>query len=119
RRRVIRIGVDQAAPYQSWVEGYGPVGFTVDVITAAARQHGITLQWTFCPEGPQKALRAGRVDVWPLLASRAAHDAGFYAADAWLENEYAVIWRGGGPSAQNVEPDWDGRTVAVTNLPFG
>src|SRR5438034_1358433 len=47
--RAIRIGIDQAAPYQSWVEGYGPVGFTVDVITAAARQRGITLQWTFCP----------------------------------------------------------------------
>jgi len=118
-RRAIRIGVDQAAPYQSWVEGYGPVGFTVDVITEAAGRRGIILQWTFCPEGPQKALRAGHVDVWPLLGSRAARDGGFYAADAWLENEYAIIWRGGGSPAQYTEPDWAGRTVAVTNLPFG
>ena len=117
--RSVRIGVDQAAPYQSWVEGQGPVGFTVDVLGAAARKRGIDLQWIFCPEGPQKALAAGKVDLWPALASRAARDGGFYATDAWLENTYAVIWRGSGPGSHQEEPDWSGRTVAVTNLPFG
>jgi signal transduction histidine kinase len=117
--RSVRIGVDQAAPYQSWVEGDGPIGFTVDVLSAAAKQRGIELQWVFCPEGPQKALRAGKVDLWPLQANRAALEAGFYSTDAWLENEYAIIWRGTGPGTHDEEPDWKGRRVAVTNLPFG
>jgi hypothetical protein len=89
------------------------------VLGAAARKRGIDLQWVFCPEGPQKALRAGKVDLWPVLATRAALDAGFYATDAWLENEYALIWRGSGFGSHGEEPDWRGRTVAVTNLPLG
>jgi len=117
--RVVRIGVDQAAPYQSLVEGRGPVGFAVEVLEAAARKRGIDLQWIFCPEGPQKALRAGKVDLWPLLASRSAQEAGFYTADPWLQNEYAVIWRGTGSGWHDEEPDWKNRTVAVTNLPSG
>ena len=56
----IRIGVDQAAPYQSWREGYGPVGFTVDVLENAARKRGIALKWINCPEGPTKAFAAGK-----------------------------------------------------------
>ena len=118
-RRSVRIGVDQAAPYQSWVEGQGPVGFTVDVLGAAARKRGIELHWIFCPEGPQKALSAGKVDLWPAIASRAARAGGFYATDPWLENTYAIIWRGSAPGAHDEEPDWSGRTIAVTNLPFG
>ena len=117
--RSVRIGVDQAAPYQSWVEGRGPIGFTVDVLSAAAQQRGIELRWVFCPEGPQKAMRAGRVDLWPAQAARAAAAAGFYSTDAWLENEYAIIWRGTGPGSHDDEPDWKGRRVAVTNLPLG
>src|SRR5580704_17852001 len=66
RYRQVRIGVDQAAPYQSWQDGLGPVGFTVDVMREAARKRGIDLHWVNCPEGPQKALRAGKVDIWPL-----------------------------------------------------
>ena len=117
--RRVRIGIDQAAPYQSWVDGRGPVGFTVDVLSAAAKRRGIDLHWVFCPEGPQKALRAGNVDMWPLQATRAALEAGFYSTEAWLENEYAVIWRETRSGSHDEEPDWTGRRVAVTNLPFG
>jgi signal transduction histidine kinase/ActR/RegA family two-component response regulator len=117
--RVVRIGVDQAPPYQSWREGYGPLGFTVDVIREAARKRGITLHWILCPEGPQKALNAGRVDIWPLLSQNAGRDAGFHTSEPWLENEYALIWRGTGSGVHDAEPDWKSRAVAVTNLPLG
>jgi signal transduction histidine kinase/ActR/RegA family two-component response regulator len=117
--RVVRIGVDQAAPYQSWDEARGPVGFTVDVIRAAAGKRNIKLQWVFCPEGPRAALKAGKVDLWPLLAARVAVESGFHTADPWLENEYAVIWRGTRYGSHDPEPGWPGKTVAVTNLPFG
>jgi signal transduction histidine kinase/ActR/RegA family two-component response regulator len=115
--RQVRIGVDQAAPYQSWQDG-GPVGFTVDVLTEAARKRGIDLHWINCPEGPQAALRSGKVDMWPLLGITAARDAGFYIPEAWLENYYAIVWRGEGPALRDPEPEWKGRSVAVTKLPF-
>ena len=65
KTREIRIGVDQAAPYQSWREGYSPVGFTVDVLEDAARKRGLSLRWINCPEGPTKAITAGKVTVSP------------------------------------------------------
>lgn len=116
-RREVRIGIDQAAPYQSWSE-HGPAGFTVDVIEEAARKRGIHLHWVYCPEGPQQAMLAGKVDLWPLLGLAAARRAGLYAPEPWLENQYAIVWRNSNPAARDVEPDWSGRSVAVTALPF-
>lgn len=86
--REARIGVDQAAPYQSWVPGHGPMGFTVDVLSAAARKCGIHLKWLNCPEGPMKALANGKVDMWPLLGVPIAQKMGVYLAKPWLQNEY-------------------------------
>ncbi len=112
----IRIGVDQAAPYQSWREGYGPVGFTVDVLENAARKRGIALKWINCPEGPAKALVAGRVDMWPLLGVEVAHKLGVYAPPAWLQNEYAILWRTQTPNLHGDAPDWRGKTISVVDL---
>ena len=115
--REIRIGVDQAAPYQSWREGYGPVGFTVDVLEDAARRRGLSLKWINCPEGPTKALAAGKVDMWPLLGVETARKLGIYAPQPWLQNEYAIVWRSMTPNVHGVAPDWNGKTVSVVNLP--
>ncbi|MBI4905408.1 MAG: response regulator [Acidobacteria bacterium] len=114
----VRIGVDQAAPYQSWLEDRGAVGFTVDVLNAAALRAGIALEWTNCPAGPQKCLASGKIDLWPLVAVRAMKAAGFYSTEPWLENEYAIVWRASSGS-RDPEPDWVGRKVAITNLPLG
>lgn len=115
--REIRIGVDQAAPYQSWRDGYGPVGFTVDVLEDAARRRGLSLKWINCPEGPAKAIAAGKVDMWPLLGVDTARKLGIYVAQPWLQNEYAVLWRSTTPHVRGVVPDWNGKTVSVVNLP--
>jgi signal transduction histidine kinase/ActR/RegA family two-component response regulator len=118
RTREIRIGVDQAAPYQSWREGYGPVGFTVDVLENASRKRGIALKWINCPEGPTRAFAAGKVDMWPLLGVEVAHRLGVYAPPAWLQNEYAILWRSTTPNLHGEAPDWHGKTVSVVDLPM-
>jgi signal transduction histidine kinase/ActR/RegA family two-component response regulator len=110
--------VDQAAPYQSWVEGYGPVGFTVDVLNAAARKRGIPLKWINCPEGPTKAFTAGKVDMWPLLGTPSATKMGAYMAEPWLRNQYAVIWRRGASVIDRAAPDWTGKTISVVHMPM-
>jgi hypothetical protein len=114
----IRIGVDQAAPYQSWREGYGPVGFTVDILEDAARKRGISLKWINCPERPTKALRAGQVDMWPLLGVEVARKLGIYVAQPWLQNEYAILWRIVTPNLHGTAPDWSSKTVSVVDLPM-
>jgi signal transduction histidine kinase/DNA-binding NarL/FixJ family response regulator len=118
RHSEVRIGVDQAAPYQSWAPGYGPVGFTVDVLTAAARQRRIHLKWINCPEGPTKALANGKVDMWPLLGVPVAQRMGVYLAKPWLQNEYTVIWRRPNANFERSAPNWNGKTISVVNLPM-
>ena len=117
-RRNVRIGVDQAAPYQSWIEGRGPAGFTVDVLEAAAEKRNIHLQWIFCPEGPLKALKARKVDLWPIQAALPAKENGFYTSEPWLENEYALIWPGNRSGARDEEPNWAGKSIATVQLPY-
>jgi signal transduction histidine kinase/ActR/RegA family two-component response regulator len=116
--RRVRIGVDQAAPYQSWGPGPGPVGFSVDVLTEAARRSNIELQWEFHPEGPRQAFAEHAVDLWPLWATRAAAQSHLYSSKPWLDNQYAVAWRADGTGAHHAPPEWRGRTIAIANLPL-
>ena len=66
----IRVGVDDAPPYQSWDPTRGAVGFSVDVLNEAARSLGLHLKWVNCPEGPTKALAAGRTPVYLSFVRR-------------------------------------------------
>ena len=111
------MGVDQAAPYQSWMPS-GPVGFTVEALNLAAAQAGIEIDWQFHPEGPYRALRDRSVDLWPLWATKMATEKGFYTPSAWLENQYAIVWRGDGTGVHSPPPEWKGRTIAVANMPL-
>lgn len=114
----VRIGVDQAAPYQSWSPSRGPIGFSVDVLNEAARNAGVQLDWEFHPEGPRAAFLGRAVDLWPLWAIKAAKQSGVYATAPWLDNQYVVAWRGDGMGVHDPQPDWRGRTIAVANLPL-
>ena len=52
--------------------GPGPAGgAAVDLITLAARQSNILLQWIYGPGGPEEALSTKGVDLWPLLVKSA------------------------------------------------
>jgi signal transduction histidine kinase/ActR/RegA family two-component response regulator len=115
--RVVRIGVDQAAPYQSWSEVHGPVGFTVEVLNAAAAKRGIKLKWVNHPEGPAKALPARSVDMWPLIGVPGARRLGVYLTEPWLQNQYAAIWRRDVSSADRAMPNWTSKTIGVVNMP--
>ena len=117
-KRRVRIGFDQAAPYQSLSPAIGPVGFSVDVLSEAARASCIELDWQFHPEGPQAAFANSAVDIWPLWSSVAAAKSKVYTSRPWLENQYAVAWRGDGSGAHLARPDLRGRIVAIGNLPF-
>lgn len=114
----MRIGVDEAPPYQTWVPGTGAVGFGVDVLNDAARNAGIELNWVFCPQGPRKALDEKAVDAWPVLSVEAARQWKKYPAEAWLENQYAIVWRAANAPRHGPAPSWRGRRVGVTDLPF-
>jgi len=114
--RVIRIGVDHAAPYQSWAEGKGAVGFTVELLSEAAAKRNIRVQWVYRPEGPGPAFDRRNVDMWPLVSSNWISRRGVYAPPPFFENQYAIAWLSH-DSAPGPIPDWNGRTIATANLP--
>jgi signal transduction histidine kinase/ActR/RegA family two-component response regulator len=78
----------------------------VEVLAEAARRAGIHLQWVNCPEGPDGALRAKKVDLWPVsvvLPERKAH---FYTTGPWLAGERCLVTKGAPPA------HWKGVRVA-------
>jgi signal transduction histidine kinase/CheY-like chemotaxis protein len=114
--QVIRVGVDDAPPYQSWDPARGAVGFSVDVLNEAARSLGLHLEWVYCPEGPTKALVTGHADMWPLVSPDAVTPFGIYAAEPWLQNQYAVVWQK--PSSLNLPPpSFEGKSVSAVRMP--
>src|SRR5438309_12064508 len=62
--RTLRIGYRDAPP-DHFRDALGdPSGPAVEVITEAARRKNMRLQWVYSPEGPEKALSGGEIDLW-------------------------------------------------------
>jgi len=88
--RVYRIGADNAPPYYVIGEDGRVRGFAVDVLNEAARRRHIRLQWVIA-SGPTRALRAGYVDLWPLLAPNQERLPRCYFTRPWIQNYYALM----------------------------
>src|SRR5580658_5727176 len=64
--RVFRIGYQDLPPHEV-VTPAGASGPAVEVVAEAARRRGIRLQWVLTPEGPEKSLQSGDLDLWPMV----------------------------------------------------
>ncbi len=117
-QRVYRIGLDNAPPYQFWVPGAGPQGYSVDVLNEAARRKGVRLEWVPVPRGPKAAFDTNQVDLWPLVSVRAGNEWGVPMGKPWLQNYYAIVHRAPSSPGASVEPDWDRARISIANLPF-
>src|SRR6185369_9239113 len=67
-QRTLRIGFQNSPPYHFPDAANRPSGPAVEIIQVAARDRGLKLEWVFSPEGPERALSTGTVDLWPLIA---------------------------------------------------
>src|SRR5579864_1918725 len=61
--RPFRVGFETSPPYQYFGADGKPTGPAVDIITEAARRANIPIEWVYAPEGSEKSLRSGRVDL--------------------------------------------------------
>ncbi|HXG35244.1 MAG TPA: response regulator [Bryobacteraceae bacterium] len=67
-QRALRMGYRHLPPIHL-VDEHGRLrGPVYELLTLAAAERRIRLQWVHSPEGPEEALRSGKVDLWPLLA---------------------------------------------------
>ncbi len=109
--RTFRIGFQNSRPYHFADAQNRPAGPAVEIIQVAARDRGIQLEWVFSPEGPDKALASGSVDLWPVLTDLQHRRQSLYVSPPWARMSYAIIFP---PSSPVSKPaDIAGRTLAV------
>ena len=78
----------------------------MEVAAEAARRAGVRLAWVEAPEGPDRALRSGKVDLWPMLADLPDRAASMHITDPWIASEPILITRGEPPG------EWTGVRVS-------
>ena len=64
---------------------------TAEIIAEAARSRGLRLQWVVRKEGPQAALTAGKVDLWPLLGVMPEIAPHLHFTRPYLSNSYIAL----------------------------
>ena len=65
--RIYAIGFQNSPPRQFVDKNGKPYGSLIDILNQAARRAKIRLKWVHVPEGPDRALADGTVDLWPLV----------------------------------------------------
>jgi signal transduction histidine kinase/CheY-like chemotaxis protein len=112
--RVLRIGYQNSPPYHYPDAKGGPTGPAVDVLTEAARRANIQLEWRYSPEGPEKALTSGAVDLWPIVGDVPERRALMYITAPWVKMTYVLL--SSGAVQLNVNQDVAGHTLAVSRI---
>lgn len=110
----LRMGFQNALPYQFRDAAGLPAGPAVDLMREAAARTGIRLQWVFDPEGPEKALVTGQADLWPLLADLPERHKFLYISAPWSRLGYVTIspravlnGKSGDPAGMTVAGTWN------------
>ena len=89
--RVFRMGFQYSAPRQFVSADGQPYGPTIDTIREAARRAGIALRWVLVPEGPDVAMAAHKVDLWPLLANLPRRRGTIYISRDYIRPNYWLV----------------------------
>ena len=90
--RTLRIGFQNSPPYHFPDANGNATGPAVEIIRAAAQQRDIHLEWVFSPEGPEKALSTGAVDLWPIMGDLPERRKLLYVSPPWTRMTYALVF---------------------------
>ena len=95
--KAVRVGVNHSPPYSTIGPDGKPQGFSVEVISEAARRCGIRLEWVVANEGPDAALASGKVDVFALVTDTQSRRGHIFFSDPWLRTRFSLLVPGNGP----------------------
>ena len=93
RPRSVRIGVNDSPPYVSRQPDGTLAGATIAVLGEAARRRRMRVEWVFLPEGPDSALKKGKVDVWHLVTDLPDRRRYIHFTDPWLRTTHFLVVR--------------------------
>jgi signal transduction histidine kinase/DNA-binding response OmpR family regulator len=111
QRTSLKIGFQNSPPYQFSDAAGLPAGPAVELMRAAAAREDIRLEWVWAPDGPEKALVSGQVDLWPLLVDLPERRKFLYITAPYLRMRYAFVF----PRALDIRQPADlaGKAVAA------
>jgi signal transduction histidine kinase/CheY-like chemotaxis protein/HPt (histidine-containing phosphotransfer) domain-containing protein len=89
--RTYRAGFQHSPPRQYIAADGTPYGPNIDILQEAAARAHIRLQWVPAPEGPDKALRTGAIDLWPIVASLPERERGFFISEPFSQVTYWLV----------------------------
>ena len=94
-QRIYRIGFDNEPPQHFIGKDGKPTGLAVELIDEAARRRGIRLQWLLEPESSESALKAKKVDLWPMMTIRPERKGIVYITEPYREDAVCIFVRSG------------------------
>ncbi len=92
-QRPFRIGFRKATDLHFPDAKGKPQGIAVDFVNEAAARLGMKLEWVYSSEGPDAALEAGHVDLWPVLGDVPERKGRVYISRPWTLWNYSLAMR--------------------------
>lgn len=92
-QQIYRIGFENEPPLHFLGKDGNATGLAVDLVAEAARRRGIRLHWQLEPEGSEAALRAKKVDLWPMMTIRPERQGVVYITEPYREAEICLLVR--------------------------
>ncbi len=66
----------------------------VEIVADAAQRAGMHIHWVDCPEGPDAALKSGKIDLWPAMQIEPERARFVHFTDPWLAGGRCLISEG-------------------------
>lgn len=114
--RTWRIGWEDDPPNMFTGPGGKPDGFGPELVNEAARSAGIRLEWVYCPESSERAVRSGKVDLWPTMTVLEERKAHVYFSAPYLNNYMKFVVRS--DSGLRTAGELRGKRIAAKDLPI-
>ena len=109
-----RVGYVDTPPYNTVAPDGSTKGPYIDIFAEACRRLRIPIEWVYAPEGPERALQSGKVDLWTSLGDLPERRKILYISKPW---DIASNWMVALESSKIYSPaDTTGRTVAHSNI---
>jgi signal transduction histidine kinase len=115
-QRIYRIGFDNQPPQHFIGKDGKPTGLAVELVDEASKRRGIHLQWQLEPESSESALKAKKVDLWPMMTIRPERRGVVYITDPYREDPVCFVVRSGS-TATRLE-DLRDSTIAYDGEPL-
>lgn len=116
----LRVGIVEAAPFESVAPSGPSSGFAIDVVTAVARRASFETRFETLPsdEAAEAALRNGAVDVLPNMGIVASRDSSMDFSHPVYTSRVRIFVRTGAPGLRDAS-DLAGRRVATVRTGSG